>query len=144
MSIRFPETIVVPITQTDIDEADCKDPHNCMLQRGVKRFIGGHGYVKVDCRGVSITRRPDYREHAVLPKAAYKKMALFDKDKSLVKPFTITLHFHKTTKIKRSTDEQRAASNSRRKALLAAGKLKKYDPTERYTGFAFSGAPHAA
>lgn len=136
--MRFPKTMNINVTQADINAATCADPTHCMIHIAVKRAIGGHGYVKVDARGVFITRRDDYREHAVLPRRAYRKMLQFDKDRASVGPFAFGLTFAKTTKIHKYSDKQLEKRENNRRALRAAGKLKKWNPAERYTGVAFS------
>jgi hypothetical protein len=136
--MRFPENVKITVTQADINSATCADPTHCMIHFAVKRAIGGHGYVKVDARGVFVTRRDDYREHAVLPKHVYQKMLQFDRDKSSLRPFSFTLKFKKTTKIQKYTAKQLEHRENTRRALRDAGKLKKWNPAERYTGIAFS------
>lgn len=137
---RFPKKMTFHLKQEQINKSSCSDPTDCMIYHVVKETIGGHGYVKVDARGVFITRRSDYREHAILPRHVYAKMRQFDVDKSKVTPFSFTLTFHKTSKIHRYTKEEIAQREKTRKVLRKAGKIKKYDPSERYKGVAFSEA----
>lgn len=138
MGGRFPKTLRIYVTKDDIEGSKCKDPTDCMIYHAVKRTIGGHGYVKVDARGVFITRRDDYREQATLPRSVYGKMLQFDEDKSSVRPFNFTLHFNLTTKIAKYTKEEIEKREERRRELRGQGKIKKYDPAKRYMGIAFS------
>jgi hypothetical protein len=135
---KFPKRVRISVTAEDIESSNCGDPTDCMIHHAVKRTIGGHGYVKVDGRGVFITRRSDYREHAVLPKIAYQNMRKFDRNKKSVSPFDFYLDFNKTTKIHKYSREQIEKREVTRRKLRKDGKLKKYDPSERYVGIAFS------
>jgi hypothetical protein len=119
----------VIVRQAHIDEGECRDPNKCMIKLAVAEAIGiPHGYIKVDARGIKITRRKDYREAAFVPEQAYKAMLAFDQGQP-VEPFTMTLEFHKTTRVYKNTDERRQQINAARRQRKAEGK-----PDRTYSG----------
>lgn len=137
---KFPKTLKIHVTQGDIDEGKCKDPHKCMLKLAIKREIGGHGYVSVESGTVAITRRPDYREKGFLPRPALNAMLNFDKDKESVKPFTFAVTFYKTTKIDscERLDQKKAIARKHYKEG-ASYRKKKYSMRQRIAGIAYGG-----
>src|SRR5262245_1255459 len=135
-TVHFPQTIRVFVKQAHIDQAKCRDPNKCMIKLAVKEAIGGHGYVKVDSTGIAITRRPDFREKAFLPRAGVKHLFEFDDGKE-VKPFQITLKFFKTTRVYKNSEDRRLQINKARVARISAGRPdKRSEMQKRLRGLA--------
>jgi hypothetical protein len=143
MSKKFPVNMRIHVNQRNIDEGKCGDPNHCMIKVAVKHAIGGHGYVNVDASGISITRRPDYREKAFMPRKVRELMLVFDKwgrggrvGPCPVKPFSFKLTFVRTSSI---TKRDNGAVNAKRRERIATGwKQKKYDMRKRIAGIATS------
>jgi len=92
----WPKNVLIEVKREDIEDGKCKDPNLCMIKVAVKRAIGGHGYVKVDSTGISITRRDDYREKFWWSSSRHKGLLAlhaFDEGRP-VKPFTFIADFH--------------------------------------------------
>jgi hypothetical protein len=141
----FPKTMHFRIPDKFIVEGLCGLPTKCAVKLTVKEKIGGHGYVSVDAGGVSISRRPDCREKAFMPKPLLNWVVNFDawkeegadpKAPNRPKPIPFTLTFHKTTKIVHRDNDQ---VNANRKMRAAAGKPdKKYGMRKRIAGVALA------
>jgi hypothetical protein len=137
MSKRFPPRVRVSVTQDDIDKGKCGDQNKCMIKISVARAINvPHGYVRVDATGISVTRRPDYREKAFIPRQALANMLRFDKDKDSVKPFYFWLVFHKTTPVAKASEQRKEAINRNRRENDPPSKRKKYHLNKRIAGIA--------
>lgn len=132
---KFPKTISVRVTQSDINEGVCQDPNKCMLKLAIKREIGGHGYVNVKGGVASITRRSDYREKGFLPRSAVKAMLDFD-EKKPVRPFTFKITFYKTTKIASADRLVQLKEINQRLRAKPGYKAKKYTMRQRIAGIA--------
>lgn len=132
---KFPATIKVRVTPSDINEGKCKDPNKCMLKLAIKREIGGHGYVNVKGGVASITRRADYREKGFLPRSALKAMLDFDNRRE-VKPFTFNITFYKTTKITNRERMDQMNAITRKNRAKPGYKAKKYTMRQRIAGIA--------
>lgn len=130
---KFPKTLTIRVTQSDISEGKCRDPNKCMLKLAIKREIGGHGYVNVRNGGVAITRRSDYRERGFLPRNALKAMLDFD-NKLDVKPFKFNVTFFKTTKIDNAVRLEQKKIIGRKVRAKPGYKAKKYNMRERIAG----------
>jgi hypothetical protein len=129
----------VSIRQEHIDEGECRDPNKCMIKLAVAQAIGvPHAYIKVDARGIRITRRKDFREAAFMPMAAVKAMLAFDR-REAVEPFTVKLEFHKTTRVAKTSPERRKQVNAARAQRKAEGRPdKSYGLSKRLKGIAFT------
>lgn len=126
MSKKFPTIMRASIIKQDIEEAACRDPNKCMIRMAVARALGiGHHYIHVDSTGVSITRRPDYREKAFLPASFVKNMLKWDRGEE-IKPFTGTLKFFKTTSIQNPTEKSKKRDRARqavRREKIKSGEI---------------------
>jgi hypothetical protein len=158
--------IVLDITQPILDKVKSEivdrgcHPYDCMYHVTTAEAINiPHGYIKVDGTGVSITRRTDYREHALPPKVMRKNMLLFDryyleyvkwlkgkrKDKGEpnfpIKPHKVRLTFYKTTKVHKASEDRKEKINEARRIRKANNKAngvkeKVYDLHKRVLGLA--------
>lgn len=136
------KTVSVAVLKDDIEVAECGKPTKCMIKVALKRALNlSHGYIHVDATGVSISRNGSYREKAFLPRKAMVNMVLFDKDKSLVKPFKFQLTFMKTTKVHKYDDETMKRKIERKKAN--GNSKKRYDIRSRVIGMAIAGGGQA-
>lgn len=130
MATKYPSRVNVGITKYDIEHGKCGDPTHCMIRVAIGRELGlVHGYVKVDATGVSVTRRPDYREKAKLPKSALDALMIFDECGRLgldpldyVRPFNFALQFKKTTKVVKVSAERKQQIREAKAARFASGK----------------------
>jgi hypothetical protein len=131
MAKRYPSIIKVRITKEHIENGECGNSRNCMVGLAVQARLGlVHGYVHVDSTGVSITRRPDYREKALMPGKLAKEVCLHDEAKRLglnpfdyVQPQVVTFKFVKTTKIApKASKERRDQINKARRQRAAEGR----------------------
>jgi len=136
--MKFPTNITVHVTQQDIDDAECGNPNKCAIKLAVKRSLDmSHGYIHVDAGGVSITRRPDYREKADLPRRMRNWIVAFDRHleygRPAPSPTSFPLHFRKTSPIiKRDTEQVNAARRKR----VAEGRPDRRYPVRRSAGIA--------
>lgn len=139
MEPNLNKRIHVFVRQEHVDEGACGDPNHCMIKIAVAQAVGiANLYIRVDARGVGITRRKDYRERAFMPLIAYKKMLAFDRD-ATVEPFDFWLTFHKTSAVAPTSDERRAQINGNREKRKAEGRPdKRYGLAKRLKGVAFT------
>jgi hypothetical protein len=140
MKPNLNKRVTVEIRREHITEGACGDPNKCMIKLAIAEAIRvPHGYIKVDARGVRLTRRKDYREGAFLPMIAYKKMLAFDNGQT-VEPFSIRLNFVKTDAVKKpASAERKAQINAARATRKSSGRPdKKYTLAKRLRGIAFT------
>lgn len=146
MRSKYPKEVEIEVTAAHIASSKCGNPTHCMIRHAVAEQLGlVHGYVRVDATGVSITRRPDFREKSPLPKGARDALVIFDECGRLglnplehIEPFSLKLKFQKTTKVKKVSAERAEQIEKARKSRAAAGGKGKIYPTERFAGVAVS------
>jgi hypothetical protein len=135
---NFKKHMLISVTQAHIDAAKCRDPNKCMIKLAVIDAVGKRCYCKVDLRGISITRRNDYRERSFIPQNAGRALVRFD-SREEVRPFHFWCHFEKTTRI--VSEERKAQVVQKRKEAKANGiKPKRYAYAKRIAGLAVEGA----
>ena len=140
MKPNLNKRVTIEIRREHITEGACGDPNKCMIKLAIAEAIRvPHGYIKVDARGVRLTRRKDYREGAFLPMVAYKRMLAFDRGEA-IEPFSIRLTFVKTDLVKKPASAARKAQiNAAREQRKASGRPdKRYTLSKRLSGIAFT------
>jgi hypothetical protein len=135
------KSVRIHIRQEHIDEGKCRDPNKCMIKLAIAEALGiAHGYIKVDSRGIRVTRRKDFREIAYMPDKAVRALLAFDR-KEPVKPFSVMLQFHKWTRVaKPASNDRREQINDARRKREAEGRTdRKYTgPSRRLMGISLT------